>query len=185
MNNYQTSFLEKIKSAASIAQSVFTVGAIIGAGLWFWMQGTTSPRANISHTVTHRQINDKLKWIHVTINIFNEGKKRLDVNSGNIRVQQILPLHPTINKIINRNESPISSETGIVPWPNIGDTYKLHTVLKIESGESDSLNCEFFVLSTVQTVKIYSYFERQERPPIGWSATTIYDLTSKEENKDD
>ena len=57
----ETTHLEKVKDIAGILQSVATIIAIIAAGIWFFCQGIQSPKANVSHMVTHRQIMRELE----------------------------------------------------------------------------------------------------------------------------
>lgn len=172
---------DRIKPWAEIVQSFFVVAAIVAAGIWFFWQGETSPKAKISHMVTHRQINENLTWVHVSITITNAGKTTLDLASGVIRIQKILPLDPKISERIERNENPIPQDSLIVAWPRIGDSYEPPLNIKIEPGESDMLKSEFIIPSYVKTVKIYSYFEKQKDSPTGWSTTTIYDLKRKKD----
>jgi len=175
MNN-TTSCLEKAKNWASFIQSIVTIIAIIAAGIWFFWRGEPSPKANIAHEVMYRQITDEWTWLHISTIVSNVGKRSLEINSGIIRVQQILPLDPKISEKIKRNESPIDQEAMIVLWPRIGNPYKPNISIKIEPGESDRVTCEFIIPSYIRTVKIYSYFTKAEDSPIGWSTATIYDL---------
>ena len=180
MNNYKTtSRLNKAKNWASFIQSIVTIFAIMAAGWWFFFSGEHSPKANIVHEVVHRKITDKWTWLHISTLINNVGKTSLDINSGIIRVQQILPLDPKISEKIKHNQSPIDQEAMIVLWPRIGDPYKPKINLKIEPGESDTVKCEFIIPSYIQTVKIYSYFAKSQDSGIGWSTATIYDLRKR------
>jgi len=168
--------LKKFKDWMSIIQSVITVAAIIAAGIWFFWRGEPSTKVNFTHVVAHRQINEQWTWLHVSIIISNVGKRTLDLKSGIIRVQKILPLDPKISERIKRNETPIDEKAMIVLWPRIGKPYKPKIDIKIESGESDRVNCEFIIPSYVQTIKIYSFFKKSEDSTIGWPVTTIYDI---------
>ena len=172
---------DRIKPWAQIVQSFVTVAAIVAAGFWSFLQRDTSPKANISHMVTHRQINENLTWVHVSITITNAGKTTLDLASGVIRIQKILPLDPKIKERIDRNENPIPKDSMIVAWPRIGDSYKPPLKIKIKPGESDILKSEFIIPSYVKTVKIYSFFTNEKESKTGWSATTIYDLKRKKD----
>jgi hypothetical protein len=170
------SCLTKAKNWASLIQSIVTILAIIAAGIWFFWRGEASPKANIVHEVVHRQITDKWIWLHISTIISNVGKSSLEINSGIIRVQQILPLDQIISEKIKRNESPIDQEAMIVLWPQIGDTYSPKINMKIEPSENDRVKCEFIIPSYVRTIKIYSYFKKAEDSTVGWSTATIYDF---------
>lgn len=173
------STLEKVKDIAAIAQAVATVLAILVAGFWFFLQGEHSPKANISHTVTHRLLNDQWAWVHVAVNIVNAGKRPVDVTRGIVRVQKILPLDRLIDQRLKDGQPLIDPGEARVEWPKVADSYERQLSLHIESGESDRLTFEFILPAYVQTVKIYSYFERQKDPPIGWAESSIYDLTGR------
>jgi len=162
-----------------IIQSGVTVAAIIAAGIWFFWRGEPSPKANIAHVVTHRQITEQWTWLHVSIIVSNVGKRPLDLGFGIIRVQKILPLDPKVSETIKRNETPIDQKAMIVLWPRIGKPYKPEINMKIQPDESDRVSCEFIIPSYVQTVKIYSFFTKSEDSPIGWPTTTIYDLKKR------
>ncbi|MCP4264452.1 MAG: hypothetical protein GY777_02565 [Candidatus Brocadiaceae bacterium] len=157
----------RIKESANIAQSVATVIAIIVAGIWFIERRESSLKADITHTVVHREIDDKQIWVRVSIEISNKGKRLLDLKYGLFSIHQILPLEPV--------DIPILKDYR-VDWPLIGDHCKRKLNIKIEPGEKDHLDHEFLIPRNVQTVEIYSYFQNPENPDIGWSKSTIYDL---------
>ena len=114
------STLSRIRSSAGIAQSVFTISVIITGGIWFFVQYEASPKANIDHKVTHRQIDDAWTWVHVSITISNPGKRLLKLKSGIIRIHKIMPLSKNISKMLKNGKSPIPEESYKVPWHRIG-----------------------------------------------------------------
>ncbi len=154
----ESSVLSRVRSAAGIAQSVVTVIAIIVAGVWFIERREASLKADITHTVIHRQIDDKQTWVRVSIEISNLGKRLLDLKYGLFSIHQILPLEPV--------DIPILKDYR-VDWPLIGDHCKRKLNIKIEPGEKDHLDHEFLIPRNVQTVEIYSYFQNPEKPDIG------------------
>ncbi len=162
-----SSILSRVKSMAGIAQSIATVIAIIVAGIWFIERRETSLKVDITHTVIHRQIDDKQTWVRVSIEIFNQGKRLLDLESGLFSIHQILPLES--------DNIPILKDYR-VDWPLISDPCKRKLNIKIEPGEKDHLDHEFLIPRNVQTVEIYSYFQNPENPDIGWSKSTVYDF---------
>lgn len=162
-----SSILTRVKSVANIAQSVATVIAIIVAGIWFIERREASLKADITHTVIHRQIDDKQTWLRVSIKISNQGKRLLDLKSGLFSIHQILPLEP--------DDIPILKDYR-VNWPLIGKPCERELNIKIEPGEADHLDHEFLIPRNVQTVEIYSYFQNPENQDIGWPKSTVYDL---------
>ncbi len=178
-----TSFREEFKDIASIVQSVLTCLAIVIAGIWFLMQGMASPKANISHSVTHRQISDSWIWLRLEIIVKNEGKRPLHLKSGIARVQRILPLEPYIEKQVKADMCliPETQKDKTVFWPQVGKEYTLERELYLEAGETDTLECEFMINSLLRTIKIQSEFQHPKYPDRFWRFATIYDLQKKGE----
>jgi len=166
--------LATIKDSLSIVQSLLICLSIISAGVWFYLQRDPLPKANITHEITHRRITPEFTWLHVSISITNVGKRLLHLDSGFTRIQNNLPSDPAVADLIKTGKSPFSPETFRIPWPLI-DSYNLNLTIDIEPGETDILNHDFIIPSEVRTVKVYSYFERLQ--DLGWSKTTIYDIT--------
>ncbi|MCP4989048.1 MAG: hypothetical protein GY928_24220 [Colwellia sp.] len=171
-----TSMLSRIKSISFFVQSGLTIGAIIVAGIWFFVQREASLKANIDQKVTHRQIDKDWTWVHVSVSISNQGKRFLDLKSGTIRIQKIMPLAKEIADKIANNQDPISSISHKVPWPNLCDPYEPVLEVGIMPGEIDQINCEFIIPSYVQSVKIYSFFKKDQKQRKGLTKTTIYDI---------
>ena len=165
--NEVPSKLSRVKSAAAIAQWVATMIATIVAVTWFIDRREASLKANITHTVIHRQIDDKQTWVRVSIEISNQGKRLLDLKSGLFSIHQILPL--------KSDDIPILKDYR-VDWPLIGKPCKRELNIKIEPGEADHLDHEFIIPNNVRTVEIYSYFQNPENSEIGWPKSTVYDL---------
>ena len=174
---HETGRLETVKAVASIIQSVLITFSIIAAGIWFLAQSEASPKANISHDVTHRRLNDNLIWVHVAITVTNPGKRPLYLNNGTFRLQGILPLDVNMDKQIKKDASKLIPPGLIgVQWPQIGNAYENVPINeRVDPGESEKLNIEFIIPSFLQTIKIYSHFEKAQG--IGWTATTIYQLS--------
>ncbi len=192
-----SSILSRIKSITVIVQSVFTIGAIIVAGIWFFVQREAEVKANIDQKVTHRQITKDWTWVHVSVTISNQGKRFLDLESGVIRIQRILPLEKKIKDKIMNNQDPIvigTHNVGKVSWLKLCEPYEPKFKVGIEPGEVDKVNCEFIIPAFIHTVKIYCHIDnkqsqgngwtskmfsylgkKQNQSFLGWTATTIYD----------
>lgn len=170
---------ENARNLAGTIQSWITIIAILAGGIWFIFRGEAETRANISHAVTHVQITKDWVWVHVASKIENVGNTNLNLDSGIMRLQKILPLDSRISAKIEAKSSPID-EDYIVPWPTIGPSYELEKIaVKIAPGEEETLEHEFIIPSYVETVKIYSFIGKKGEP-IGWHRTTIYHLKTEE-----
>lgn len=177
-------FLEKAKDFTSIIQSVAIVAGIIVGAILFFMQAGPIPRANISHSVIHRQINDKWTWVRVSISIFNPGNLPLSLEYGTFRLQGILPLDTEISDKFNSAQNPMELlAPGLIEvnWPRIGNNYeKAPLNFKLNPGEKENLIVDFFIPSFMQTIQVYTYFGKSSE--MGWSETSIYEIP-KEETK--
>lgn len=177
--------LSKWKDIFDILQKIFTILAIVGAGIWFYMQGESRPRAIISHEITHRKIHAKKTWVHVSVILENIGKLPINIESGKVWIQQIKPIPKSLIKDIKSDVNIVNEDTFIVNWPNpCGYIHKLKDKIWIEPGEKDRKSYEFLISSDLKTIKVYSHFENPQKSwkfweklsPIGWENVTIYDL---------
>jgi len=170
------SLIVKFKDILCIIQYIATIFAIIAALIWFLAKSEASQRANIYHEIVHKKLDDNWIWIHISITIENIGKIPLDLKSAIIRIHKLLPLDSSIRKRLNKNKHPIFEGEIRVTWPIIDTPYILVLNRKIDPGEKDNLDVEFIIPSYIKTIRVYSYFERQNNPPLGWSKATIYDI---------
>lgn len=173
--------LEVLKDLASICQSVLVICSILAAGIWFFVHREAWPKANISHELNHLQLSPEWTWLRVAVRLENVSKRLLEIDSGTIRVQQVLPLDSQIAQSLAKGENPVSAEELIVPWPRLGDSYQLQTHCEIEPGETDILEYEFIIPAHIQVVKIYTYFANGRSVPLGWSKGSIYCLSPPQE----
>jgi hypothetical protein len=167
--------VERTETLLKIVQSAVTTAAILAAGAWFLMQGEAEARANISHEVTHRPLDDRWTWVGLSVTVENAGNRRLDLERGIVRIQQVLPLDAALAGKLAAGESLMDGTA--IPWPRIGESYELELHNQIQPKESDSsFHYDFVVPSNVRTVRLYSYFEQRADPPLGWGHATFYDI---------
>jgi hypothetical protein len=171
-----TGILGKVSAVAALIQPIILVLGAITAAAWFWVQSEASPKANISHVVTHRQLSDNLTWVHVAVTISNVGKRRLYLKTGTFRIQRILPLAKLMDD--RAKSDPIQlipSGCLVVPWTQVGNEYENIPIDRwFEPQEMEKLTVEFIIPSDVQTIKIYSFIVNDRN--FGWTETTIYQL---------
>lgn len=181
------SFLIKSKEYFAVIQSICIIAGIIAGLIWFYNQGESRPRVIITHKITDRKISDNIVWISVSVKIHNVGKVPVNVDSGFVRIQKIIPLSKNMITDINKDVSIIDKKSCIVIWPPACQhyEYKLKDKLFIEPGEVDRKSYEFLVPADLKTIKVYSYFGNPEKSwwkfwakpnLIGWNEETIYDL---------
>ena len=170
--------LSRVKDVACTAQSIATVIAIMCAGIWALftfvleeqekdIKREISLKANIAHTITHRQINANQKWVRVSIEISNIGNILLELTSGTIAVHRILPLG---------SDNVFKVENYKAEWPVIKGAENQKLNINIEPGEEDRLDYDFEIPGNVQTVEIYSSFNNPNDTGFAWTKSTIYNL---------
>src|SRR5262245_61639589 len=170
-------------------QAGLTVAAIVIGGWWtyrlFVEHRESKAHLNISHALVIKAISPNLLWIHLTVTAENRGDSLATLHSADVRLQQILPLDPSLDEE-RRNNNLVPAGQTQVPWPTLKRSV-LPLDDEIEPKESDNIEFDFTIPSSVKTVRVYTYFENAEnsstRKRMGWSRGTVYDLSG--EKKDD
>lgn len=175
------STLTGIKDAAAIAQSAATILAIVAGAVWFYLRRARYPRANVRHVVTHRHLGNGFVWINVRAEIENKGDVVIHLDRARTWVARVLPVHPTIGGTLSRHVDPVPEGRTSVPWPTQGDRPVAGLGREIEPGEIRSLDWDFFVDETVETVKIYTHLTKQVKDErhFGWAVRSVHDLTAE------
>ena len=178
--------LSTVKDIATIVQSIFTVVAVITAGVWtYWLfvrKRQKYPSAKIEHQISHRLIANGKVLLSVNVLVSNLGNVLLSLKEGKIRVNQMLPPQDELLDILTSSEG-----TRVTNWHLLSPLvnpigYKGH---EIEPGESQQFLFHYVIDANIQTILVYTYFRNIEklRRNIGWALTTIYDLCSTPPNK--
>jgi hypothetical protein len=172
--------LSTIKEVLDALQSLATIAAIIGGGIWFLSRRQRYPRADVTHNITHKVLPDGKLLLHVAVRISNKGEVLLTLISGITRVQQMLPLSSSVVESINEGLDPVKKGQTEIEWPPLysRESEWKEGKLEIEPGESDHINHDFILEAGVQTVEVYTYFKNAMKSgkEIGWQLTTVYDL---------
>lgn len=179
--------LNTLKGIIDVTAASATVIAIIVGGYWTYMLFVKTrqkyPRAKIEHNITQKHLSHNKLLLHVAINISNTGSVLLSPISGEIRIQQLIPLSFEIQDSINKGKDPVEDKHTEVLWPLIArKELKLKKGdLEIEPGESDQILYDFILDADIQTIQIYSYFKNDIKyhREIGWPLTTVYDILPK------
>lgn len=176
--------LTEWKEIAQIAQSVFTIIAVLVGGIWgYWLfvkNRQRYPRAQIEHSVFHRAISDDKILLHVIVKVSNLGNVLLSLVSLDTRIQKILPSSDEFIESIRKGLDTVDEGEAEIEWPLIGsrelnlekDKYE------IEPGETQGIDCDFILGSDVEVIALYTYLKNVSKRgrEIGWDSTTIYTL---------
>jgi len=181
------------KDLMSVIQAIATTIAIFIGGFWtyflFVKKRQKFPRASISHQIFHKPLLQEKALLNVKTVLSNSGDVLLSLESGEVRVQQILPLPTDIASLIGEGQDPVPKYKTEVDWPLIGVRSFAWEKGKceIEPGENDHFVSDYVVNADVQLVTVYSYFKntRKRKRDIGWGVTTVYQIDrSREQNEE-
>ena len=104
------------KDIFALAQSFFTIAAIIAGGWWFWFQGQPFAKANTTLIVEDRRLLDT-DWtlIAIAVKVENVGLRTIRLTQGDFRVGAVVPLPDPISKAL-----PAAAVEGSAPhWEKV------------------------------------------------------------------
>lgn len=179
------------KSVAEAVASVVTaVGIVIGGGWAYWLyarQRTRWPRAELELALTHRRLVDGLNLLSAKVKIHNSGRGLMQPSALRIDLCRVLPLSAESGQLLVEKRNLLDSEGFEANWPCIDTRKRLWKkgAFDIEPGENEECVFDFFVDSSVKTVFVYAYVDNRKKRKgikpreLGWSLTSIYDLTER------
>ena len=188
----QGSVVATVKDIAQTVQAVITVVAILVGGFWAYLRFVRGrlgrPRANLTHQVTHRSLENDKVLLRVTVIVENVGNVLLRLGDCILRVQQILPLPVHVSRAIQEDLELVEEDLTEIQWSEIISRQRDFAKLpvQLEPGENDEIVYDFVIDSDIETVKIYTHYSSADRlrnmlilknkDPLGWKRTTIYDF---------
>ena len=185
-----------LKEAVDVVKNVVSIIAVLVGGFWtydtFVKQRSDYPHANLEHLISHIKLANKNNLMHVTVKVANIGSSLIEVNSTDVRIQQILPLMcvqrddecPEIQ--IHRALTQVPRENDVFSWPRISQRIKdFKQIIAIEPGETEQLDFEFVVPVSIKAVRVYSYIRnvRKNDRAIGWHTATYYEFSPASREK--
>lgn len=177
--------LESTKDVVDIVSSTVTaIGVAAGAVLAWRKWGKTAPltpRAKLSHDMVHHLLSPQDRLVRVSLDICNTGEATVFPFDAYSFVQQVSPLGEGFVGNLRMGQAPMNSVTKTeFDWPQIGrrDYPQKRGEMRIDSNESDRLECEFIIPADVSAIFIYSSVCLDpEEPDLGWDITTFHRLT--------
>lgn len=170
-----SSLLSTLPEIIAIIESIFTIAAIIVAGVWtYWLfivKRHRHPRLELTHKVEQLALTSNKVFARVEITVFNSGEVVVFLLDGAVLIQQILPLpHPDLYGLIEDGVdiiavlSQYNSDGGKerlteIQWP-ILDSQKIQWnkgKVVIEPGEKVPLRFDFIIDQSVKTIQIHSF----------------------------
>jgi len=127
-----TGKLAFVKDVASALQSLFTIGALIAAGWWFYTNRQNKPRIKIEHIVSQRPDLGEAgnTFMGIEVKVTNIGNVGVDLSQGEIEVAECNPEAVSLEK-----DQP--------------------TIVALEPGESDQLLFrKILIESKIKTLEV-------------------------------
>lgn len=176
--------VQLVKDVLEIVNSGVATAAIILGGVWAWLaffrRRLSFPRACVEHAVTHRRFGASTYLVHVSLIVENRGEVLLRVRSMIVRLQQVLPEPPDVLQTVDAGQNPVPEGQREIAWPLLAQCKnKLkNNEHEIEPGETERIECDFFIPDYVRTIEVYSHIQNDSKRgrDIGWTETTFYDL---------
>ena len=146
--------------------------------LWNRAQGFS--RARLSHQVRVVRLPGG-RLLHIQAVLQNTGTALLELGRFRTSVHKMSPLSPAeqaaVEEALKEDARPLR-----VPWPTTHvDEKNAADKGEVEPGETEKLCSEVILPTSVDVVQIVTYVRNCAKPSeIGWSKTTIVDLTREE-----
>jgi hypothetical protein len=185
--------IETIQSTSETLRIYVEIIAIIIAGLWsfrlFIKNREDYPVAEVNHAISHWNLGNNHVYLSLLVTIKNCGKVLIQLDSGMIIVQQILPLLDELKGLIQESSDEDISDgksklfhekNSQIAWREIGcrePKWKMEEV-NIEPGESEEFQYDFILKEDILSIRIKTYFKNIKyiNSNIGWRKTTSYNL---------
>jgi hypothetical protein len=169
---------DSFEAWSNVAGNAAQIGAIVVGGWWaytrFIRERESFPRATLKQVITHRELDDVHTYLRVALQIENTSSVLLPNKQARTDVYQVLPLHPDVERALERGELIPDGQTH-ANWHCL-ESYDVPTVGKIEPGDSDEFSFEFVIPTEVTTVYLYSYVSNPTAENLGWGLSCLYDL---------
>lgn len=157
----------------SILQLIVTV-MTVGAALYLYLKSEEGvSKAEHLQAVTINKVHPDWYLVNVNLSIKNVGKIPISVGKRYVDVEQVLPLKPEIKKNLDNRKDP--TKEGKTKWP-ILLAYSSRSPIIVSTGETDSIDYDFYIPKYYKVIKIYSFINSKEYSPLGWHYTTFYSL---------
>jgi hypothetical protein len=171
--HWLSSYNISLRDLVEIAKSIVSMAALLVGGVWayrlFWLKRQRYPRITIEHQIIHKPLTAERTLLNVTVNLSNDGDVLAELKSGEIWIQQILPLPPNFAPILDEGrdmirvlreliaeESKVMWQTEIA-WPVIADysmQFKAWHRKEVEPGSQLQLRYDFVLDNRVSLIKM-------------------------------
>lgn len=183
------SVAKSVHDVVDIISKVVTTGALIVGGIWtyalFVENREVYARANLKHDFTLVDIDNQRCLLRLDVTIENTGNVILQLFSGEVRVESILPLSRRIEKSLEIRKNPLEEGPAFFSWPviRLRRSSWESGEFELEPNEKDTIRYEFIISRRYQVVNVFTHFDNptknQNQRRIGWNHSTLIDLRDR------
>jgi len=160
-------------------ESLLKIGALLVGAWWTWFgfirKRLRFPSANVEHHVTMWP-DAGLTFIHLSIRITNNGNVLMQVEQGCAWVEQLTPLHKSIEDRLRDNGDLVPDGLVDAQWIMIRRRDLPKGFCRdIEPGETDHIDFDFAIDQSIRRVLIYSNLANRKKEDRGWNLNTIHE----------
>jgi hypothetical protein len=179
-----------------INTAIATAGIFVGA-IWVWNEFSRErqgiPWITADQVVTSYSIPPNETLLDIRTTIENKGRIAVDLGKGVTWVQQILPLYPDVDKIINSEkygkdigeEKTVSSlfkqGNKTIDWTMVCERQHVGTI-HLEPSEKSIIEEEFLIPAALELVRVYTHMKSPVNAEIGYTASTLHQISKERGN---
>ena len=164
-----------LKDIVSTVQGVFAIAALCAALVWFVARTEWVERVNVEHVIEHRKLSDKWTWIRVETHIENVGNVPVEIGNVFGSVRRVLPLEPAFAVALEKGHQIMEPGKRLVAWRRLGEPHKFKLGIEVQPQETEVVDFEYVVPSTLKTVQVITRFQALGREG-SFSKLTTYEL---------
>lgn len=187
-------WVEVAKGVGSIAKTL----ALLVAGLWTYLifvrQRLRYPGAKVELSLSHRELPNGKRILHVEVKLENIGKTIIRLDKADVVIERVAPLTADILGPLLAQYEPLTPDAPPeISWYRVGHrAHRYQEAIEIEPGECEMLRYDFRIGKNVKIVKVRAHItnchkrkfgslrKREKRvTEIGWSAVKYYELASQ------
>ena len=187
-------WIEAAKGIESLAKTV----ALLMAGVWTYLifvrQRLRYPSAKVELSLSHRELPNAKRILHVEVKLENIGKTIIRLDKADVVIERVAPLTAELLEPLLAQHDPLASDAPPeISWYRVGHrAHRYQQAIEVEPGECEMLRYDFRIGKNVKIVKVRAHVtnchkrkfgslrKREKRViEIGWSAVKYYELGSE------
>jgi hypothetical protein len=172
---------ETWKDAASTAQSVVTILALIIGGVWtytlFIKQRTDKPRLRSTLNLQVAPFRNHQRLLVVDLSVLNAGNTLIELDQGMIAIKQVVPVPAEADAYTQEPIAIHPQSDGVHFKSGLTDSTPLDGKLQLEPGEMEQIHTELIIPCSVQVAEISSFLTNKSLGGTGWRTFASFDFT--------